>query len=331
MNGTRGQNKNKWSKRPNVSVSPLSSSLLSLLLITCHIAQPCPSILPSFFSVFFLISLSFSLSSRNFRPHFIHQPMLCYQNCTANQQISIKLSLFTLDLSLETFTFIYLHISNPVFSILILLPSHTASILHCTEILLFYCSHPPFFPHTSSPPFNTFLILTFASLGLSSPLAYFNHLIPALSHNFFIPPPLNCICLSPLCSPCPPIPLLFLLPYSPPLMLHKLPSLSLFSFPSFSPHFLTAKAGQLHLLCSVLRPESVTVPTTLQQWPPHIPQQQLKGNLQGCYNHGNYTGDSTQPKALVLTPLQNFPLVCVYCEYHMCETHGCVCVGNRMH
>lgn len=78
MNGTRGQNKNKWRKRPNVSVSPLSSSLLSLLLITCHIAQPCPSILPSFFSVFFLISLSFSLSSRNFRPHFIHQPMVCY-------------------------------------------------------------------------------------------------------------------------------------------------------------------------------------------------------------------------------------------------------------
>lgn len=164
-----------------------------------------------------------------------------------------------------------------------LLPSHTASIL-CIEKMLSSSSHhlQPFFCTSSLllwAPAS--LILTFVSFCLSSPSADFHHFFPLLSHPPFSPLLQHCISLSALLYSCPPIPLLFLHSYSPLFTLHKPSYSSLFPLSFFTPVFWQSEL--VSSICSVLWPESVTAPTSLQQWPPHTTHQRLKGNLQGYY------------------------------------------------
>lgn len=233
---------NEWSGE---FVLPLSSFSPSFAFFNClsysSVLSPLSS--PLFFlSVCFFISLSLSLTGTS---DLSSSDLLSITHwCAAStalliSDISIKSSLFTLDLSLETFTFIYLYISHPVSNNVSLLPDHAASIL-----LQMLSS----FPHqlqpsslTAPPPFfSALLLLSFWPwylFCLSSPSADFNHFFPLLPYLPFLPLPLHCISLSTLLSSCPPILLLFLHSCSPLLTLHKSPYSFLFPFYFFIPVF----------------------------------------------------------------------------------------------
>lgn len=111
---------NEWSNILNISIFPPSFIYFSTFAsFNCQLPSSALSL--HFQSFYFSLSLSFliSLWQRTSEPLSFDSLSITHW-CTVStvlliSKISIKLFQFTLDLSLETFTFIYLYISCPVY------------------------------------------------------------------------------------------------------------------------------------------------------------------------------------------------------------------------
>lgn len=126
------------------------------------------------------------------------------------------------------------------------------------------------------PSFPHFLILTFASLCLSSPSADFNHLFPSLAPSFLIP----CITALhlPQCSS-----FLSTHPINLPLSHLSCPFTSPFSFTSLFPWFFNDQSWLAPSTVQCFTAWFCQGPRNLATVPLHIPKQRLNGNLQGYY------------------------------------------------